>query len=180
MQNMAINKEQKPFMHALKCVHCSCIEISQKSPLCQPHHSKWKTNQRWNVVLKKKTNHIQLRVCQCLPPKLLLKRAFLQTETVNRFGLAVRRWACKQNSLGSISLQLSFLFKKVVVWGHCLVTLSLTINETLKWLSSLPISMQKSFRWWHSIIIQYRQVYNLPLPPPSLFPNNHYYSFCGC
>ena len=28
---------------------------------------------------------------------------------------------------------------KVVVCGHCLVTLSLTINETLKWLSSLPI-----------------------------------------
>ena len=29
----------------------------------------------------------------------------------------------------------------------CLVTLSLTINETLKWLSSLPILMQESF-WW--------------------------------
>ena len=27
---------------------------------------------------------------------------------------------------------------KVVVCGHCLGTLSLTINETLKWLSSLP------------------------------------------
>ena len=26
---------------------------------------------------------------------------------------------------------------KVVVCGHCLVTLSLTINETVKWLSSL-------------------------------------------
>ena len=36
---------------------------------------------------------------------------------------------------------------KVVVCGHCLVTLSLTVNETLKWLSSLPILMQKSF-WW--------------------------------
>ena len=33
-------------------------------------------------------------------------------------------------------------FSKVVVCGHCLVTLSLTINETLKWLSSLPILMQ--------------------------------------
>ena len=29
----------------------------------------------------------------------------------------------------------------------CLVTLSLTINETLKRLSSLPILMQESF-WW--------------------------------
>ena len=31
---------------------------------------------------------------------------------------------------------------KVVVCGHGLVTLSLTVNETLKWLSSLPILMQ--------------------------------------
>ena len=31
--------------------------------------------------------------------------------------------------------------------GHCLVTLSLIINEILKWLSSLPVLMQESF-WW--------------------------------
>ena len=31
---------------------------------------------------------------------------------------------------------------KVVVCGHRLVTLSLTISETLKWFSSLPILMQ--------------------------------------
>ena len=37
---------------------------------------------------------------------------------------------------------------KVVVCGHCLVTLSLTFYETLKWLSSLPTVMQKSFWWW--------------------------------
>ena len=60
----------------------------------------------------------------------------------SRFGLAVRRWAGKRKDLGSIPLRLSFLFKKVVVCGHYLVTLSLTINETLKWLSSLPILMQ--------------------------------------
>ena len=36
---------------------------------------------------------------------------------------------------------------KVVICGHGLVTLSLTINETLKWLSSLPTLMQESF-WW--------------------------------
>ena len=35
-----------------------------------------------------------------------------------------------QKGLGSIPLRLSLLFKKVVVYGHCLVTLSLTINET--------------------------------------------------
>ena len=37
---------------------------------------------------------------------------------------------------------------KVVVFGHGLVTLSLTVNKTLKRLSLLPISMQVSFWWW--------------------------------
>ena len=64
---------------------------------------------------------------------------------VSWFGLAVRRWAGKQKDLGSILLQLSFLFKKVVLCGHRLVTVSLTTNETLKWLSSLPILTQESF-----------------------------------
>ena len=38
-------------------------------------------------------------------------------------------------------------FSSKMVCGHCLGTLSLTINETLKWLSSLPTLMQESF-WW--------------------------------
>ena len=53
----------------------------------------------------------------------------------------------KEKGLGSILLRLSFLFEKVVVCGHCLVTLSLTINQTLKWLSLLPVLIQESF-WW--------------------------------
>ena len=53
----------------------------------------------------------------------------------------------KQKGHGSIPIQVSLLFEKVVVCGHCLVTLSLTINVTLKWLSSLPILMQESC-WW--------------------------------
>jgi len=63
------------------------------------------------------------------------------------FGLAVRHEAGKQKDLGSVPLQLSLLFKKVMVCGHSLVTLSLTVtvNETLKWLSPLPILMQESF-----------------------------------
>ena len=47
--------------------------------------------------------------------------------------------------LGSIPLRLSFLFKKVVVCGHCLVILTLTLNETLEWLLSLSILMQELF-----------------------------------
>ena len=53
----------------------------------------------------------------------------------------------KQKDFGSNPLRLSFVFKKVVLCGPCLVTLSLTTNETLKCLSSLPILMQESF-WW--------------------------------
>ena len=73
----------------------------------------------------------------CLPACLSL--------SLSRFGLTVRRWVGKQKDLGSIPLRLSFLLKKVVVCGQCLVTLSLTINETLKRLSLLPILMQESF-----------------------------------
>ena len=61
---------------------------------------------------------------------------------VSRFGPAVRRLAGKQKDLGSILLRLSSLLIKAVVCGRCLVTLSLTVNETLKWLLSLPILMQ--------------------------------------
>ena len=61
---------------------------------------------------------------------------------VSRCGLAVRLV-----SRGT-SVRICFgspFSSKVVVCRHCLVTLSLAINETLKWLSSLPILMQKSF-----------------------------------
>ena len=72
----------------------------------------------------------------------------MYVNAMSRFGLAVRLGkAGKQKDLGSIPLRLSFLFEKVVVCGHCLVTLSLTVAETLNWLSSLPISVQESF-WW--------------------------------
>ena len=61
---------------------------------------------------------------------------------VSRLGPAVRLVS------GRTSVRFRFgspLSSKVVVCGHCLATLSLTINETLKWLSSLPILMQHSF-----------------------------------
>ena len=40
-------------------------------------------------------------------------------------------------SAGSISVLLSL--EKFVIYTHCLVTLPLIMNETLKWLSSLPL-----------------------------------------
>ena len=68
----------------------------------------------------------------------------------------------KQRGLVSIPLRLFFFFKKVVICGHSLVvTLSLTINDTLKWLSSLPILMQESFWWWQC---SDRYILSLSLP----------------
>ena len=63
----------------------------------------------------------------------------------DRFSLTVRPVS------GRTSVRYRFgspFSSNVVVCGHCPVTLSLTINETLtEWLSSLPILMQESF-WW--------------------------------
>ena len=56
---------------------------------------------------------------------------------ISRFDLAVSRYAGKQKDLGSIPLRLSFLFENCGLYRHCLMTLSITVNETLKWLSSL-------------------------------------------
>ena len=72
-------------------------------------------------------------------------KAPLKTHLLNvsRFGLAVRRLACKRKGHGSIPLRLSFLFRMVVVCGLC----PSLPTETLKWLSSLPILMRESF-WW--------------------------------
>ena len=66
---------------------------------------------------------VQLRLCQC-------------TATLNFRGASVRmRFDSPFSS-------------EVVICGHCLVTLSLTINETFKWLSSLSILLQELFWWW--------------------------------
>ena len=75
-------------------------------------------------------------------------------QSVSRLGLSGK----------AISVRFRFGYPpalKVVVCGHCLVTLLLTINEALKWLSSLPVLEQESFRWW-----QCSDRYSLPLPPP--------------
>ena len=46
------------------------------------------------------------------------------------------------DGVGSIPLFGSIFSSKVEICGHRLVTLPLTINETFKWLSSLPILVQ--------------------------------------
>ena len=51
---------------------------------------------------------------------------------VSQFGLAVRRSVGKRKDLGSMPLRRSFVFEKVVVCGHCLVTLSITSYRNIK------------------------------------------------
>ena len=83
---------------------------------------------------------------------------FIMTDHVSYASLNIRKsfesrrnvWPCgkaqagKQRDLGSNPLRLSFLFKSCGLW-----TLSCDFAphnyETLKWLSSLPTLMQKSF-----------------------------------
>ena len=55
----------------------------------------------------------------------------------------VLRWQAEGPRFDS-PLQLAFLFKKLL-FMDTLVTLLCTLNKTLKWLTSLPISMRKSF-----------------------------------
>ena len=58
------------------------------------------------------------------------KATCLLTNVISREPVWPSGKAGKQKGLGSIPLRLSRLFKKVVVCGHCLATLSLTVNET--------------------------------------------------
>ena len=55
------------------------------------------------------------------------------------FGLLVRHKAGRQKDLGSNLLWLSSLFKICGLWTLILLP---TVNDTLKWLSSLPALMQ--------------------------------------
>ena len=76
---------------------------------------------------------------------IIVKRRFLERLSREPVWPSGKALAAKRKDLGSILLRLSFLFEKVVVCGHCFVTLSLRITETLKWHSLLPILMQESF-----------------------------------
>ena len=83
--------------------------------------------------------------------------------------------AGKQKDLSSNLLRLSFVFKSCGLW-----TLSCDFvphnYETLKWLSSLPILMQKSFRWGQPRSDRY--IISLFPHPHTPFPNKPH-GFCG-
>ena len=58
----------------------------------------------------------------------------------------------------------------IVAYAHCLMTLSLTINETLKWLSLLPILMHSD---GDSAAIHIYNLTLLPTPPPPPLLRTH-------
>ena len=64
-----------------------------------------------------------------------------------------------------------------MVCGHCVLTFSLTINETLQWLSSLPILMHESF-WWRQCSDRYiiSLSPHLHTPPPPTHTHTHPFS----
>ena len=55
-------------------------------------------------------------------------------ESVSRLGLVVRCSAGKRKDAGSTPRFGSPFSSKIAIHGHCLVTLSCTMNETLNWL----------------------------------------------
>ena len=61
------------------------------------------------------------------------------TCSMSRFDLAVKARLVSRGTSVRIRFGSPFPSKVVVSGPHCLVTLSLTVNETLKWLASLPI-----------------------------------------
>ena len=128
--------------------------ITKSTPKTHGEHNYQLTNIHLHIYSQtyRAINVLRTRTCDLAHPRdTHTRNNYLQTRRVqlqlSRFGFAVRRQAGKQKWLGSIPLRLSLLCKKIVVCGHFLVTLSLTIYETLKWLQSLPILMQESF-WW--------------------------------
>ena len=73
----------------------------------------------------------------------------------------------------SVRYRFGFPFSSKGLWlyGHCLVTLSPTINEILKWLSLLTILRQESFWWWQCSnrhIISLLLHLHTPFPTPFL------------
>ena len=56
---------------------------------------------------------------------------------VSRLGLVVRRSAGKRKDVGSIPRFGSPFSAKIVIYGHCLVTLPCTIDDRLKSLAHL-------------------------------------------
>ena len=89
---------------------------------------------------------------------------------VSRFGLAVRRRLVRGRILVRCRFGSPFSTKRLWFVDTVLWLCPSLPAETLKWLSSLPILMQKSFWWWQC---SDRYIISPPptsIPPPPLLP----------
>ena len=104
-------------------------------PMCFPEITEYRTVNRTDIPYRPLSTPVK-PVYRHKPPALFNRHPELNTSVI-RCGLAVRRYAGKQKDLGSIRFRPPFS-SKIVVYGHCLVTLPTQINETLKCLTQLP------------------------------------------
>ena len=148
MTESSVKKTSVPLLLWLKRTHfaleqahlsCFCLNaLSTYLDLEQAHLSCFRLNILECVV------GCSVQKAVYTPVVLLKSPVVPHTWTISRFGPSgktlfrlVSEWTSVQFPRSG-----SPLSSKVVVCGHGLVTLSLTINETLNWLSSLPILMQ--------------------------------------
>ena len=131
--------------------HCDCEHFL---------HGQCRNRRKWWQPWFQLSSNLLTKCCKILPAlfdsEMILHPMFLSIKIsglykwstlsvifVSRCGLAVRRLAGKQKDLGSIRFGSPFSsLQKIVVYGHCLVTLPTQFNETLKWLTQLPTLMQ--------------------------------------
>ena len=121
--------------------HRAFIHVSAK---VQFSSASW----RWYGIYAPRKVHIRSTMSLTKNPQSCILNSFnvhMFCEPVWPSGKALG-WEAEGPRFESASALLSL--QKLRSAGHCLVTLSLTINETLKWLSSLPVLIQESFWWW--------------------------------
>ena len=144
--------------HVTWCVVVWCTQNALRQQQFHNAPARWQPNSTVSTPLlwifkMRYTNysHPFRSKCNKSAVSLLERRITLYIEAINNkeswFGLAEGVRLVSRRALAQFSFS-SPLFKKAAVCGHCLVTLSLTFNETLKWLSLLPILMLESFWWW--------------------------------
>ena len=129
--------------HELKMWICGCVA---SAALCDFRHTELTSEKESNKYFLNvwRARHQPQSVHLFFVDKTCFREAYSFRVPV---WLSGKAFGLKAEGPRFDSASVSYHSSNVVVCGHCLVILSLTVNETLKRLSSLPISMQNSFGW---------------------------------
>ena len=165
------------------CWGCYCCSISQLNTGVAPYNMQLYAH-KWSQRARAGTACVTSEYSLITLLYVIFYFVYLFPEPVWPSGKALG-WKAEELRLESISALLSLQKLWSVDMWHCLVTLSLTINETLKWLSSLPILMQESFWWWQCsdryIISLFPHLHN-PFPSSlislAVFVDVKHYVYC--